>query len=216
MAIEIVLVDDHSIVRQGIKSVLSREPDMSIVAEASDGKEAIELIKDKSPDVVIMDITLPLLNGLDASCKILKQNSNIKIIILSMHDNRVFIEKALDYGVKGYVLKDSAPEEIVYAVKEVYAGKYFLSSKISFFVVQDYVSRIKKSIKLRGVSLLTRREREILQLISEGLTNKEIAQRLTLSLKTVLVHRNNIMQKLNMHNQAQLIRFALKEGITSL
>ncbi|MBC8473742.1 MAG: response regulator transcription factor, partial [Candidatus Omnitrophica bacterium] len=154
MAIEIVLVDDHSIVRQGIKSVLSREPDMSIVAEASDGKEAIELIKDKSPDVVIMDITLPLLNGLDASCKILKQNSNIKIIILSMHDNRVFIEKALGYGVKGYVLKDSAPEEIAYAVKEVCAGRYFLSSKISSFVVQDYVSRRKKSIKLIGVSLL--------------------------------------------------------------
>ena len=216
MAIEIILVDDHSIVRQGIKSVLSGESDLSIVAEASDGKEAIELIRSRPPDIVIMDITLPLLNGLDASCQILKHNSNIKIIILSMHDNRVFIEKALDYGIKGYVLKDSAPDEIVYAIREVCAGRYFLSPKISSFIVQDYISGRKKSIKLRGVSLLSGREREILQLISEGLNNKEIAKRLTLSLKTVLVHRNNIMQKLDMHNQAQLIRFALKEGITSL
>ena len=216
MAIEVILVDDHSIVRQGIRSVISQDPGISVVGEASDGKEAVKLAKEKSPDIVIMDITLPLLNGLEASHQILKQNKNIKILILSMHDNRVFIENALGYGVKGYILKDSAADEIVKAIREVNEGRYFLSSKISSFVVQDYVAKKKKKMKLRSISILTDREREILQLIAEGLNNKEISQKLRLALKTVLVHRNNIMRKLEIHNQAQLIRFALKEGITSL
>jgi len=216
MAITAILVDDHSIVRQGIKSVISQEPDIEIVAEASNGNEAIELVREKSPDVVIMDITLPLLNGLDASRQILKQNKNIKIVILSMHENRVFIEKALNYGVKGYVMKESAVDEIRQAIREVYAGRYFLSAKISSFVIQDYVANKKKPIQLRSISVLTSREREVLQLIAEGLSSKEIAQRLNLALKTILVHRNNIMRKLDIHNQTQLVRFALKEGISSL
>ena len=130
-----------------------------------------------------------------------------------MHDNRVFIENALGYGVRGYILKDSATDEIVRAIREVQEGRYFLSSKISSFMVQDYVNKKKKKMRLRSISILTDREREILQLIAEGLNNKEV---LGLALKTVLVHRNNIMRKLEIHNQAQLIRFALKEGITSL
>lgn len=216
MAIEVMLVDDHSIVRQGIKSVISREADIKIVAEASDGKEAVDLAKEKSPDIVIMDITLPILNGLDAGHQIIKHNKNIKILILSMHDNRVFIEKALSYGARGYILKDSAPDEIVHAIREVYDGRFFLSAKISSFVIQDYAARKKKSIQLRSISILTERERQVLQLIAEGLNNKDIAKALKLSLKTVLAHRNNIMQKLDIHNQAQLIRFAIKEGISSL
>ncbi|OGW75302.1 MAG: hypothetical protein A2Z72_08645 [Omnitrophica bacterium RBG_13_46_9] len=216
MAIEVMLVDDHSIVRQGIKSIISREDDIKIVAEASDGQEAVRLAKSKSPDVIIMDITLPSLNGLDASQRIIRSNKNINILILSMHENRAFIEKSLHYGIKGYILKDSAADEIVHAIREVYAGRYFLSSKISSFIIQDYAFRKKKSLQLKGISILTARERQILQLIAEGLHNKEIANKLKISLKTVLVHRNNIMQKLDIHNQAQLIRFALREGITSL
>ncbi len=216
MAIEVMLVDDHSIIRQGIKAVLSHEPDINLVAEASNGKEAVELAREKSPDVILMDITLPVLNGLDASRQIIKQNKNIKILILSMHDNRVFIENALSYGAKGYILKDSAADEIVHAIREVSEGRFFLSSKISSFVIQDYVASKKKAIQLRSVSILTDREREVLQLVAEGLNNKDIARKLKLSLKTVLAHRNNIMQKLDMHNQAQLIRFAIKEGISSL
>ncbi|PIU42434.1 MAG: DNA-binding response regulator [Candidatus Omnitrophica bacterium CG07_land_8_20_14_0_80_42_15] len=215
MSIEVMLVDDHTIVRQGIKSVISQEPDIKVVAEASDGREAIELAKQKSPDVIVMDISLPFLNGLDASRQILKQNKSIKILILSMHENRVFIEKALSYGIRGYVLKESAVTDIVKAIREVNSGRYFLDSKISTFVIQDYADK-KKAVQLRSTSTLTDREREILQLIAEGLSNKEIAQKLKISLKTALVHRNNIMQKLDIHNQAQLIRFALKEGISTL
>lgn len=216
MAIDVMLVDDHSIVRQGIKSVISKEQDINVVAEASNGKEAIQLARKKSPDVIVMDITLPQLNGLEASYQILKENKKVKIIVLSMHDNRVFIEKTLEYGLKGYILKDSSIEEIVPAIREVYAGGYFLSSRISAFVIKDYVGQRKKAIKLKSASLLTAREREILQLIAEGFNSKEIAQKLELSSKTVLVHRNHIMQKLDLHNQAQLIRFALKEGIVNI
>ena len=216
MAIQVILVDDHSIVRQGIRSIIAQDPDISVVGEAADGKEAVKLAKEKSPDIVIMDITLPLLNGLEASHQILKQNKKIKILILSMHDNRAFIENALGFGVRGYILKDSATDEIIRAIREVQEGRYFLSSKISSFVVQDFVNKKKKKMRLRSISILTDREREILQLIAEGLNNKDISQRLKLALKTVLVHRNNIMRKLEIHNQAQLIRFALKEGISSL
>ncbi|MBU1852538.1 MAG: response regulator transcription factor [Candidatus Omnitrophica bacterium] len=214
--IEVMLVDDHPIVRQGIKSILSREPDIEIVAEVSDGIEAVKLAKEKSPDIIIMDISLPNMNGLETSYQILKQNKYIKILILTMHENRVFIEKALSYGVKGYILKESAADEIVPAIRTVYDKKYYLGSKISEFVVQDYISTRNKPIKLKSVSSLTDREREVLQLIVEGLSNKEISNKLSISLKTVLVHRNNIMQKLDIHSQVQLIRFALKEGITSL
>lgn len=216
MAIEVMLVDDHEIVRRGISSILSKEPDIKVIAEASNGKDAVRIAREKSPDVVIMDISLPDLNGLDASCHILKENKKIKILVLSMHENRGFIEKSLSYGIKGYILKDSATDEIAHAIREVYGGRYFLSPKISTFVIHDYAIRKKKSIELRSVSILTAREREVLQLIAEGKHNKEIAKKLKLSLKTILVHRNNIMQKLDIHNQAQLIRFALKEGIVSL
>ncbi|HEO63979.1 MAG TPA: response regulator transcription factor [Candidatus Omnitrophica bacterium] len=216
MLIDVLLVDDHPIVRQGIKSVISREPDINIVAEASNGQEAVDLAKEKSPDVIIMDITLPILNGLDATSRILKKDKDAKVLILSMHENRAFVEKALSYGARGYVLKEGAADEIVRAIRDVCGGKYFLSSKISSFVIHDYVSRRKKSLRLRSASILTDRERQVLQLIAEGLNNKDIAQRLSLSLKTVLVHRNNIMQKLDIHNQAQLIRFAIKEGLSSL
>lgn len=215
MAIEVMLVDDHPIVRQGIKSILSQEPDIKIIAEASDGNEAIRLAKVKNPDVIVLDIALPHMNGLEASYHILKQNKDVKILILSMHETRAFIEKALSYGVKGYLLKEDAPDEIVPAIREVYKGKFYLGSKISDFVVHEYASK-KKGVQLKSLSILTPRERELLQLIAEGLNSKDIAQKLNLSVKTVLVHRNNIMQKLDMHTQAQLIRFALKEGIISL
>lgn len=216
MQIEVMLVDDHSIVRQGIKSLISREGDIRIIAEASDGQEAIKLAKAKCPDVIIMDVTLPYLNGLDASKVILKHNKHIKIIVLSMHDNRVFIEKALQNGIKGYIIKSSAPDEITHAIREVYSGSFYLSPKISSFVIEDYISNAQRKVRIKSSSNLTCREREILQLIAEGMHNKEISAKLKISLKTVLVHRNNMMQKLGIHNQANLIRFALKEGITSL
>jgi len=216
MAIEVMLVDDHPIVRQGIKAVLSHEVDIRVVAEASNGKEAIALAREKNPDVVIMDITLPALNGLDASRHIMRQQRTVKVLIVSMHENRAFIEKALDFGIRGYVVKESAADEIVQAIREVHAGRYFLSAKISSLVIEDYVNKKKKKTKGRSDISLTVRERDVLQLIADGLSNKEIAKRLDIALKTVLVHRNNIMRKLNVHNQAQLMRYALKEGLISL
>lgn len=216
MPISVMLVDDHTIVRQGIKAVISQEPDIEIVAEASDGTEAVRLAQKKIPDVILMDVTLPNMNGLEASRSILKKNKSAKILILSMHDNRAFVERALSYGVMGYVLKESAADEIVRAVREVYAGRYFFGTKISSFIIKDYVYRRKKSLELKAASKLTSREREVLQLVAEGLSNKQVAQKLNLSVKTVLAHRNNLMHKLDIHNQAQLIRFALKEGISSL
>jgi DNA-binding NarL/FixJ family response regulator len=211
-----MLVDDHPIVRQGIKSIISRESDIKVTAEASDGLEAIKLARQRPPDVVIMDISLPNMNGLEASYQIFKHNKYIKILILTMHENRVFAEKALSCGAKGYILKESAPDEIVPAIRAVNEGRYYLGSKISDFIVRDYISTRDKSVKLKSISLLTDREREILQLIAEGLSSKDISNKLNISLKTALVHRNNIMQKLDLHTQAQLIRFALKEGIINL
>ncbi len=209
-----MLVDDHPIVLQGIESVLSLEEDIKVVAKAANGREAVSLVVKHNLDVVVMDISLPGLNGLEATQKILKQNKHIKVLILSMHENRVFIEKALSYGAKGYVLKESASEEIIQAIREVYNGRYFLSAKISSFVINDFIVQKHKTLKLRSISILTNREREILQLIVEGMSNKKIAQSLNISLKTALVHRNNIMHKLDMHNEAQLVRFALAEGIS--
>lgn len=216
MAIEVVLADDHSIVRQGLAAIISQEPHIKIVAEACNGKEVVDIAKDISADIYIIDISMPVLNGLEASHKIMQMNAKNKIIILSMHDNRAFIEKALGLGIKGYVLKDSAADEIIEAVNAVNNGGYFLSPKISNFVIQNFIDRKGKRVSQRKIIGLTQREREILQLISEGYTNKEIAAQLKISLKTALVHRNNIMQKLNIHRQADLIRYALKEGVISI
>ncbi|MFA7676584.1 MAG: response regulator transcription factor [Candidatus Omnitrophota bacterium] len=216
MSIEVILIDDHSIVRQGIRAVISREKDIVIVGEAADGATGVKLAKDKKPDIAIIDITLPLLNGLEATRQILRQNRNTKVLILSMHENHVFVEKALSYGAKGYILKESAADEIVRAIREVSSGGYFLSAKASSFVIREYAHKKNKIPSLKNISVLTDREREVLQLISEGLSSKEVAKKLDLALKTTLVHRNNIMRKLNIHNQAQLIRFAIKEGLSSL
>jgi len=216
MAIEVVLADDHAIVRQGLGAVISQEQDIKVVAEASNGKEIVDIAKKSQADIFIIDITMPVLNGLEASSQIMQINSMNKVIILSMHDNRAFIERALSLGVKGYVLKDSAADEIIQAIRAVYKGEFFLSPRISTFVIQDYIDARGQKIGEKKIVSLTEREREILQLIAEGYTNKEIGIHLKISLKTALAHRNNIMQKLGIHRQADLIRYALKEGITTI
>ena len=216
MAIEVVLADDHAIVRQGLGAVISQEQDIKVIAEASNGKETVDIAKKNNADIFIIDITMPILNGLEASSQIIQLNANNKVIILSMHDNRAFIERALSLGKKGYVLKDSAADEIIQAIRVVYKGGYFLSSRISTFVIQDYIDSRGQKIGEKKIASLTEREREVLQLIAEGYTNKEVAINLSISLKTALAHRNNIMQKLGIHRQADLIRYALKEGITTI
>ena len=216
MAIEIVLADDHAIVRQGLGAVISQEQDIKVIAEASNGKEVVDIAKKNSADIFIIDITMPILNGLEASSQIIQINPRNKVIILSMHDNRAFIERALSLGIKGYVLKDSAADEIIQAIRAVYKNEYFLSPRISTFVIQDYIDARGTKVGEKKITGLTEREREVLQLVAEGYTNKEVAKHLKISVKTALVHRNNIMQKLGIHRSADLIRYALKEGITTI
>ena len=216
MTITVMLADDHAIVRQGLGAVISQEHDIKVIAEVSNGKEAVDVAKKNPADIFIIDITMPILNGLEASSQIMQINPGNRIIILSMHDNRAFIERALNLGIRGYVLKDSAADEIIQAIRAVYKDEYFLSPRISTFVIQDYIDSKGRKIGEKKIVSLTEREREILQLIAEGYTNKEVAVHLKIALKTALAHRNNIMQKLGIHRQADLIRYALKEGITTI
>ncbi len=214
MSIEVIIADDHAVVRDGIKAVVDRAgKDISVIGEATNGKEVLKMAKKKRADVYIIDISMPILNGIEATNRLLKADPQSKVIILSMHDNRAFVEKTLKSGAKGYILKDSATEEVVQAIREVYRGGCFLSSKISRFVVQGFLGKRGGYEGYEKMVNLTRREIEILQLIGEGFTNKEMARELDLSSNTVHVHRNNIMQKLDIHKQADLIRYAIKEGI---
>ena len=217
MNIEVILADDHAIVRDGIKALVARKgEDIKIIGEASNGKEVLELAMSNPADVYVIDAAMPILNGIETIERLRKIDKNCKIIILSMHDDRSFVEKALKYGANGYILKESATDEIIHAIREVYTDKFFLSPKISRFIVDGFLGKRYTKEQGRDVVDLTKREKEILQLIAEGFTNKEIAIQLKLSLNTVHVHRNNIMKKLDIHRQADLVRYALKEGLSHL
>ncbi len=217
MSIEVILADDHAVVRDGIKAIVERKgEDITIIGEASNGKEVLELAKSTPADVYVLDIAMPLLNGIETTARLRKMDPQCKIIILSMLDDRTFVEKAFKYGANGYILKETASEEIVHAIREVSTNKYFLSPKISKFVVDGFLGKKYPEDQKKKQFDLTKREREILQLIAEGFTNKEIAKHLDLAFNTVHVHRNNIMKKLNIHKQADLVRYALKEGISHL
>jgi len=215
MSIELILADDHAMVREGLKLVIeSKGRDIKVIGEASNGREVLNMAM-KKPDVVyILDISMPVLNGIETARRLKKMDAKSKIIILSIHDTKNFVEQALQCGVKGYVLKEDASEELVYAIRTVHMGRFFLSGKISKYVIDGFLT--KRLHDRKEVVKLTGKEREILQLIAEGLTSKEIATRLNLSLNTAHAHRNNIMQKLDLHKQTDLVRYAIKEGITPL
>jgi two-component system, NarL family, response regulator NreC len=214
MKIKVILADDHSIVRDGIKAVVEkRGEDIQIIGEASNGNEVLSLAAAKPADVYVLDISMPDLNGIETASRLLAKNPQAKIIMLSMHDDRTFVERALRSGARGYILKETATEEIVVGIHEVHFGRYYLTPKISSFLVEDFLG---KEPEEQVASVLSSRERGILQLLAEGHTSKEIADKLELSLHTVHVHKNNIMKKLNIHRQAELIKFALKEGIIQI
>lgn len=219
MNIKVIIADDHSVVRDGMKAVIDRKgKDIEIIGEASNGREVLDMAKKKPADIYILDISMPILNGIEATERLVKMDPNNKVIIFSIHDDRHLVEKALKSGAKGYILKESATEEVIRAIHEVYRGNCFLSPKISKYVIRGFIGgggRYEYKEK-EGFVNLTRREREILQLIAEGYSNPEIAQQLFLSIYTVRAHRNNIMQKLDIHRQADLIRYAIKEGITQI
>jgi DNA-binding NarL/FixJ family response regulator len=217
MAINIILADDHKIVRDGLKSVIRcLAQDIDIIGEASDGAAVIALAQKTPADVYVLDISMPHLNGIETCRKLKKLHPYSKVVMLSMHNEMRFIEEALRAGANGYLLKDNSTDELITAIRKVREGKFFLSPAISGFVVKGFLGKTRPEETPEKHRRLTSREKQILQLITEGLMNKEIAAKLKISMNTVHVHRNKIMDKLDIHRQAELIRFAIKEGITAL
>lgn len=214
MKIRILIVDDHTIVREGLRSLFENHQDMQIVGEADDGYKAVRIAGELRPDVVIMDIAMPHLNGIEATRRIIEQGLNTRVIALSMYADKRFVREMLKAGVSGYIVKDSAFDEIVHAVRIVYQGKMYLSTEIVGMIAQEYV-RCATS-HLSAAEVLSSREREILQQLCEGKTTKQIAAHLKISVKTVETYRSRIMKKLNTYTIPELIKYAVREGITSL
>jgi DNA-binding NarL/FixJ family response regulator len=215
MGLKVLLADDHRIMRAGLRSLLEKESDMEVVAEASDGRTAVRLAREVSPDVVIVDITMPDLNGVEATHQILSESPETKVVALSMHSDEQFISGMLKAGASAYLLKDCAADELVQAIRAVLAGETYLSPKIASIVVEDYRRELSKD-QLTKAPELTAREREVLQLVAEGETSKRIAAQLHVSVKTVEAHRQQIMDKLGIHTVAGLTKYAIRKGITSL
>lgn len=213
--IRVLLADDHTILREGIRSLLENESDMEVIAEAEDGHQAVKLTTRLKPDIVLMDIAMPRLNGLEATSQIKKSFPCAKILILTMHDNEEYIRKALAAGAMGYILKDAASRELIDAIRAVYQGEAVLSPAITRLVIEDYL-RWGDLIFLKPDDNLSEREREILQLIAEGHTNKQIAEILCISIKTVQVHRSNLMNKLDLHDRGELIKYAIQKKIIEI
>ena len=209
----IVIAEDHTILREGLRSLLCSDPDFDVVGEAEDGRDAIRCVEALSPDLVLMDLSMPRMNGLDAIKEIKKQNPEIKIIVLTVHKTEEYILATLQAGADGYLLKDATHSELVMAIKNVIAGKRYLSPGISEKVIEGYLEG-RRTLKTKSSwDTLTQREREILKLIAEGYKNKEVADYLYISLKTVEKHRSNLMRKLDLHNVAALTAFAVEKGL---
>ncbi len=215
MSIRILLADDHKITRQGLHSLLDKQSDMKVVAEAEEGRTTVRLVRELLPDVVIMDVSMPDLNGMEAARQITREFGNVKIVALSMHSDSLFVTEMLKSGASGYLLKDCAFEELARAIRTVVAGKIYLSPSISGVVVDDYLHRLSKT-GFSGSDVLTDREREVLQLLAEGKSTKQIALKLHISGKTVETHRRQIMNKLDIHTVAELTKYAIRKGLTSL
>ena len=215
-AITIILADDHAILREGLRLILNKESEFDVVGEASDGKEIIQLVEKLNPDIVVMDITMPKLNGLEATRQIKKKFPEVGIIILTVHETEEYVYQVFQAGASGFLCKKSAHKDLVYAIRSVYEGEYFISPHVSRSVVNEYISKTGRHTTEDNFESLTEREREILQLIAEGHPNKIISDQLNLSIKTIETHRSNIMQKLGVHNTAGLVRFAIKKGIVGL
>ncbi len=210
--IRVLLVDDHTLFREGIRSLLKSQPDIKIISEAEDGHTAVKMALDLDPDLVLMDITMPLLNGLDCAQKIKRKKPEIQILILTMHENEEYIRNALAFGASGYILKDASAEELITAVRSVHRGELVLSPAITSLVVLNYL-RWGDSYNQDSTEFLSPREREVLQLIAEGHTNKQIAEILCISIKTVQAHRTNLMSKLDLHDKGELIKYAIQKKI---
>jgi two-component system, NarL family, response regulator NreC len=211
--IRVLIADDHGIVRRGLRLQLEQYPEFEVVGEACDGREALRMADELQPDVVLMDITMPNLNGIEASAQLLKRQPRTAVIILSMHSDETYITRTLTAGAKGYLLKDTAEVDLQRAVQAVAQGKTFFSPTIAQKLLRDYLRQLQQRGLKDSFDLLTEREKEVLQLIAEGKSNKEVAAMLDLSPYTVETHRTHIMQKLDLHSTAELVLYAVRKGI---
>jgi two-component system, NarL family, response regulator NreC len=207
-SIKILLADDHTIVRQGLKLIISAQEDLEVVGEAGNGREAVDMTEKLHPDMVLMDVAMPELNGIEATRRLIKADARVKVLVLSMHKEAVYVREILKAGARGYILKDAIDTELLNAIRSVAKGDGYISPAVSGALLNDF----RKDVT-NPVELLSGREREVLQLIAEGKTNKEIATKLNLSVYTVDSHRGKIMEKLNLHSTGELVRFAIKNGL---
>ena len=207
--------DDHTVVRQGLRRIIEERPDWEVVGEASDGREAVKHILELQPDVAVLDIGMPLLNGIEATRQIVKRLPNVRVLILSMHSDEAYITQALQAGAKGYLLKDSADTDLIRAVTDVAAGKSFFSPAVAKVMLDDYVRHLAQKGIVDRYDALSEREREIFQLIAEGHSNKEMAELLSISPATVETHRAHILQKLDLHSTAEVVLYAVRRGVIS-
>jgi two-component system response regulator NreC len=214
-AIRILLADDHVVMRSGLRLLLERQPGMEVVAEAADGREAVDMSAAQKPDAVVMDIAMPWLNGVEATRQIVARNPATAVVILSMHSDESYVLRSLKAGAKAYLLKDSAESDLISAIYAVTTGKSFFSPGVRKILKEDYVFQLAKLGAEDTYELLTPREREVLQLAAEGKSNKEIAALFNLSLYTVETHRTHVLQKLNIHSVPELVLYAVRKGIIS-
>jgi DNA-binding NarL/FixJ family response regulator len=215
MSVGVLLVDDHAIIREGLRSLLEKQPDMEVLADTDEGRKAVELVREMSPDVVIMDVTMAGLNGIEATRLITAEFPEVKVIALSIHSQRRFIADMLSAGAAGYILKECLFDELVQAIQAVAVGGRYLSPRIADVVVEDYVKRLSTTAD-SPLAALTGRERVVLQLVAEGKSTKEIAVELHVSTKTIEANRRQIMEKLDVHSVAELTKCAVREGLTTL
>jgi two-component system response regulator NreC len=214
--IKILLVEDHAVVRAGVRLLLNAQPDMEVVGELDNGQDLLKRVEQLRPDVVVMDISMPGVNGLEAARQLSTTHQKQGILILTMHDNEEYFFQAIKAGASGYIPKSAPETELLAAVRSVAVGKVYLHSSVAHLLVNDYLEKVKSDDDHSGIGKLTDREREIMLLIIKGSTNREIAERLTISIHTVNNHRANLMEKLGVHNQVELIKYAIKKGIIQL
>jgi len=213
--LKILLADDHVVMRSGLRALLERQPNLEVVGESENGRQTVELAESLRPDIVVMDVAMPILNGIEATRQIVTGQTGIAVIILSMHADESYVMRALKAGARGYLLKDSAAVDLLNAIEAVSQNRSFFSSKVSHILAEDYIRVLKQKGEVDSYDLLTDREREILQLLAEGKANKEAATLLNISPYTVETHRKHILEKLNLHTPAELILYAVRKGIIS-
>jgi DNA-binding NarL/FixJ family response regulator len=216
MKIRVLVADDHAIIREGLHVMLGNQPDMEVVGIAADGREAIRLVDEHGPDVVVIDISMPELNGIEAIQQMLPRHPHMQVVVLSIHETKPYVFRALKAGAKGYLIKETAGLEVVDAVRAVHRGERYLSQRITDLLTDALFQHLSASVEVSPLEVLSLREREVLQLVAEGKTSQEIAGRLSISPKTVDIYRSRLMRKIKVKDMAGLVKFAIKHGVVSL